>query len=122
MKLLLLICILTLSLFGAPALAKYREFTQSDGTTFTAKAVGNQHLHWFESEDGEILQYNPKTKNFEYAIIQDERLRASGARYEEDGSIRARSIARVSKISSKELQELWAGAQKRAHEKKETMK
>ena len=103
------------TVFAAPAYDKVRTFTQADGTTFKARAQGNHHLHWIESSDGEILRYNKATQNFDYAIIQKNKLKASGASYNTQNSIRARSIARIPKLTRKEVYELWAKKRKEAH-------
>lgn len=118
MKSLLVFLLLLAPLFGAPAFNKPRKFTQSDGTTFTARALGNQHLHWIQTPDGEVLLYNSKSKNFEYAKIQNNQLKPSGTRYNKENSIRARSQARVNKINKEELYKLWSLKQKEFNEKR----
>jgi len=112
MKFILITSLIFLNLFGAPAYNKLREFKQSDGTVFKARASGNHHLNWLETPDGEILKYNQKSGDFEYAKIRDKRLKASGARYEKNNSKRARSISHVNKISKKELYRLWSQKQR----------
>ncbi len=118
MKLTLLFLLLTSQLFSAPALDKMRKFTNSDGSTFMAKGQGNQHLNWIKTEDGEVLKYNEANKRFEYATIKENRLRASGVKYEKNNSKRARSLGRVSKISENELFKLYESRQKESHKKK----
>ncbi|MBU0720834.1 hypothetical protein KJ877_05785 [bacterium] len=113
----LLICAANI-VFSAPALNVVREFKQSDNTRFMAKAEGNQHLNWIRTQEGEILKYSEKSKNFEYASIKQNNLKASGTRYEKNNSIRARSIARINKIDKKELHTLWLKKQKEAEENK----
>lgn len=97
--------------FAAPAYNKTREFTQSDGTLFEAKAYGNQHLNWIETTDGEILKYNQKNKNFEYAIIENRQLRSSGVRYEKEDSSKIRSFSNIDKLNKEELYKLWGEKQ-----------
>ncbi len=118
MKLLLIFSLLLVQLFGAPAFNKLREFKQADGTTFTARAFGNQHLHWIQTPEGEVLLYNSKSKNFEYAKIQNNTLKPSGTKYDQKNSIRARSQARVNKIDEEELNKLWSLKQKEFYEKR----
>jgi len=115
MKIVLLVLLTMSQLLSAPAYSKTREFKNADGSTFIAKARGNQHLNWIETVDGEILKYNVETKNYEYAKIQDRSLKASGVKYENNNSIRARSIGRVNKIEKDELGELWQERQKEHH-------
>lgn len=115
MKIVLLVLLLISQLFSAPAYSKMREFKNTDGTTFMARAQGNQHLNWIKTSDGEILKYNQETKNYEYAKIEDKALKASGTKYEKNNSIRARSIGRVNKISTDELGKLWQEKQEMHH-------
>ncbi|QSZ40969.1 hypothetical protein GJV85_02175 [Sulfurimonas aquatica] len=112
MKTILLSLIITTSLFSAPAFTKERELKNADGTTFMAKAQGNQHLNWLITQDGEILKYNQKSKNFEYAKIEKNELKASGVKYEKNNSKRARAIGRVNKLNHQELYKLWGEKQK----------
>lgn len=104
-------------LFSAPALDALREFTNADGTTFMAKAQGNQHLNWVQTQDGEILKYNQTTKNFEYAKIEKDALTASGVKYEKENSMRARALHQINKIDKKALSNLWNQKHKTAHER-----
>jgi hypothetical protein len=112
MKYILILFLITTNLFSAPAYNAKRVFTQSDGEEFMARASGNHHLNWIESEDGEILRYNPKTKNYEYAVIKNNHLDASGYKYQKDDSKNnsKKSISKdkrkVQKIQKKELREL----------------
>lgn len=120
MKHLLSFLLLLSFLEAAPAYTKMQTFKHADGTTFQAKLQGNHRLNWFETSDGEILQKNEETKNYDYAVIQENQLKASGAKYNKENSIRARSVARVPKLSRESVYELWAkkraeyGAKKRS--------
>ena len=107
MKFLIISLLLITVALGAPAYNKVREYKQADGTTFKAKGLGNQHLNWIETEDGEVLKYNSKNKNFEYATIKNNSLKASGTRYEKNNSKRARAIGHVNKLNKNELYKLW---------------
>ena len=107
MKTLLIFLLAYTYTFGAPAFNKTREFTQSDGTTFSAKASGDRYLNWIQTKDGEVLKYNAKTKNFEYATIEDNKLNASGVRYEKNSSKRARSLGRIKKLELDDVYNLW---------------
>ena len=111
-KLSLFVLLASTILLSAPTRSVEREFIQADGTTFKAKSFGNQHLNWIETKDGEILKYNKKSKNFEYAKIKDSALKASGQRFEKNNSKRARSLAHINKVKKKELYELWAKKRK----------
>ena len=117
MKFLIITLILATQIFAAPAFNKTRDFKQADGTTFKARALGNQHLNWIETEDGEVLKYNSKNKNFEYATIKNNRLRASGTRYEKNDSKRARATGQVNKLNKDELYKLWSKKQKESKQR-----
>lgn len=118
MKFLLIFSLLFTYILAAPAFNKERDFKQADGTTFKAKAFGNQHLNWIETQDGEVLKYNQETNNFEYAHIKDEKLRASGARYNKNDSKKARALKKVKKIDKDELYKLWNKRMKESHDRK----
>jgi hypothetical protein len=108
MKYILISIIVTTTLFSAPAYNAKRVFKQADGTEFTGFANGNHHLNWIEDENGEILKYNPKTKNYEYAVIKDAQLKPSGAKYQKQNAKKALSKEKreVRKIQRQELGEL----------------
>ena len=118
MKILTILAISLTLLFSAPALNKTREFKQADGTTFKAKAIGNQHLNWIETEDGEVLKYNAKSKNYEYGEIKNSTLKASGAKFEMNNSKRARSKEHINKINKDELYNLWSKKRQEAHKRR----
>jgi len=118
MKLTMILLLMIGQLLAAPAFNKSRLFKQADGTTFSAKAVGDQNLNWIETADGEVLIYDEVSKNFDYAKIQNGELKASGARYEEGNSLRVRAIARVNKMNKSELYNLWREKRKAAQNKK----
>ncbi|DAB29187.1 MAG TPA: hypothetical protein CFH84_11085 [Sulfurimonas sp. UBA12504] len=117
MKTMILLFISCVLLFGAPAFDGLREFTNADGTTFMAKAQGNQHLNWIQTQDGEILKYNEETKNFEYATIQENRLIPSGIKYEKNSLKKASALQKVNKLDKSELSKLWSERQKAAIER-----
>ena len=118
MKLALLFLLTITQLFSAPALDRVREFSNADGTTFMAKGQGNQHLNWILTVDGEILKFNQKSKNFEYAQVKENRLSASGVKYEKSNSKRARSLGNISKVKSSDVYRLWQEKQAEHHKRK----
>lgn len=77
----LLFTLLLTTLFAAPAFNQTKKFYNEDGTSFYGTPAGDHHLNWIETQDGEVVVYNPQSKNFEYAIIKDDTLKASGAKY-----------------------------------------
>jgi hypothetical protein len=82
MKTLLLLLLTFSALFSAPAYSHLREFKNADGSTFYAIAKGDHHLHWIETEGGDILKYNTQTRDFEYAKLEGKKLLPSGEKYE----------------------------------------
>lgn len=106
MKYILIFAFLYSILQSAPARSGERTFEQENGVIFKGQARGDQHLHWIESEDGEILKYNPATKNYEIAKIQDENLVPSGIKYSA-GIKKARSI-NMDRLQKEELFKLWS--------------
>jgi len=117
MKTMILLFMSCVLLFGAPAFDALREFTNADGTTFMAKAQGNQHLHWIQTQDGDILKYNEETKNFDYAQIKENRLMPSGIKYEKSPLNKAAALQKIDKLDTAELSKLWSERQKAAHER-----
>jgi len=107
MKLFLLFSLVFTYAFGAPALNTLREFTQSDGTKFMARAYGDHHQNWIKTVDDEILKYNTQTNNFEYAEIKDNKLQKSGTVYQKNNSKRARSLGKVNKLNIEDVHNLW---------------
>jgi len=112
MKLLMIFLLVCTYIFGAPAFNKTREFTQADGTTFTARAYGDRHLNWIQTTDGEILKYNSLTKNFEYAKINNDKLVGTGVKYIKNNSRRTRSLGHVNKLEIKDVYKLWSEKRK----------
>lgn len=106
MKYILFLISLISIIQAAPARGGYREFKQDNGHTFIAQAKGNQHLNWIESADGEILKYNPDTKNYELAQIKDNELKPSGIKYE-DGIKKTKSLKSI----HDDVYKLWAEKQ-----------
>ena len=92
-------------LYGAMAFPGKRIYMQKDGTTFSGHAVGDEFLHYIQTQEGDILLYNPTTKNYEYAVVKNDRLVPSGIAYKPKK--RQSKIQRsVPKISKKTLHEL----------------
>ena len=110
MKLLLTLTLLTQLLIAAPAFQGKRTFTQPDGTVITYQNRGDEYLHYSESDDGEILLYNTKTKQMEHVTIQNNALKPNGEAYTKNptqkASSRTKKQARVDKKSLKALHDL----------------
>ncbi len=112
MKHLLIVLSLAALLHAVMAMPFERTFTQSDGSTFKAHAKGDEYLHYIETPSGDILLYNEKTKNYEYATIKGTRLLPSGLPYKKRAL--KSSVARQSSIfiSKKDLERLRQRAMK----------
>jgi hypothetical protein len=106
MRYIITILITLTTLFSAPAYNAKKICKQADGTEFVCRANGNHHLNWLEDENGEILKYNAKTKNFEYGIIDGVDLKASGVKYQKQNLKKAKAQREVKKIEKQQLQEL----------------
>jgi len=106
MKFFILFLNLAFVLHAAPALSKEKTLTQSDGSTFKATPKGDEYLHYLKTEDGDILVYNPKTKNYDYAIIKNDTLTPSGNAYKKNKLYKALNLKKRNNISDKELFEL----------------
>jgi len=83
MKKTITLLFLPFALYSAPAYSHLKEFKNADGSTFYAIPKGNHHLNWIETPKGEILKYNNKTKNFEFAQKKDGKFLLLGKVYKE---------------------------------------
>lgn len=106
MKYILILLLILTNLLSAPANNRLRVFKQADGEEFKARLSGNHILNWVEDENGEILKYNHKTKNYDYAEIKDSSLKPSGKRYSKQSAKLAPSKRAVKKIEKNKLGEL----------------
>lgn len=57
---------------------KLQTYKQTDGTSFKGILKGEGFFTYIELADGYIGVYNKKSKLYEYALVKDERLLASG--------------------------------------------
>ena len=71
MSKIILLMIIGISLYGVQAYKGEIEFKQSDNSTFNAQLKGDEWFNWVQTQDGYIVQYNPKSKNYEYMILQN---------------------------------------------------
>ena len=118
MKILSIFLLMSTILLGAPAFDRLKEFKQADGTTFLAKGQGNHHLNWIETQDGDILKYNEESKNFDYATIEKNNLKASGEKFEKQSLRRAKSLNQVQKTDKKSIHELWSKKREEAQKRR----
>ena len=113
MKIVSLLLLTLLTLYAAPAFGGKRLLKQSDGSSFYGYIKGDEYLHFVQTEDGEILIFNPKTKNFDYAIIANNRLIPSGTPYTKEEANLGIKRSGLKKITQKELETLRKAAMKR---------
>lgn len=92
-------------LFAAPAFHGKRTFTQPDGTVVEYRAQGDEHLHWNETENGDILLYSKKNKRLEFAEIKNGILQPSGVPVSEAKGAKAPSM-KSAKLSREEVVKL----------------
>ncbi len=116
MKWLLLSIITTSLLYAAPALSKKRQFQQPDGTTFTGKQHGDEYLNWIESQEGDILIYNKKSKQYEYATIDEDGLSPNGQALRP--SLKGRRATHLNRQSDDDkIRELWKKKRQKAFQR-----
>lgn len=101
MRHMLIIFILSQLLLAAPAYSGKRTFTQPDGTVVTYRMQGDEHLHWLESKEGDILLKSEKNRRLEYAAIKEGKLKASGIAF-------SKKSVPLKRVSKNELRELHA--------------
>ena len=100
-----MITIFVSTAWAAPALQKQKTLLQADGTRFVAQPKGNEFLHYFQTKEGAILKYNPKTKNYDYAKVRNDRLVPSGIPYKPNGIQKASAFKQL--ISPSVLEHLY---------------
>lgn len=67
-KIFLILFLVAVAAFSAPALQRVVTFTQPDGTKFQGVYKGDAAFHWIES-NGNIVVYNPKDKYYYKAVV-----------------------------------------------------
>jgi hypothetical protein len=105
MKKIILLAIFTSSLYSSMALDEKSDFIQKDGSTFKGNLKGDEWFNWVEDEKENILIYNKKTKNYEYAMLKTSngKLRLTTSGVKEGSKLRPSST----KIDKKELSKIW---------------
>lgn len=69
-KLIIFVSMITL-VFSVPAYKGSINFKQNDGSSFSGKLKGDEWFNWVEDKEGDIIKFNKKSKDYEYAIIKD---------------------------------------------------
>lgn len=106
MKAVILIVLFLSLLHAAPAREMSYELTQESGEQFRAKQRGDEYLHWIETENSDILIYNKKSGNYEYAVIEGDELKPSKRAYKKSRGVRSIKA---------DVLELWQKKRKEAH-------
>lgn len=57
--------------YSAPAFKGSMKFKQVDGSTFSGNLKGDEWFNWIEDNQGDIIKYNKKSKNYEYGIVKE---------------------------------------------------
>jgi hypothetical protein len=92
---------------AAPAFQGVRTFIQSDGSSFQGHIQGDEYMNWIETKDGNIVVYNKKDQNYDYAIIKNDNLKPSGKKYTKTYGNNLRKAYSFQPISREKLYELW---------------
>ncbi len=108
LKILVFSLILSNLAFGMPVLSIQRTYKQADGTTFKATPKGDEYLNFLVTPNGDILLYNPKTKNFDYATIKNNSLMPSGIKYTNQNNLKKASIYKqIKKPTKNDLKKIY---------------
>ena len=113
MKTLFLICILLTSLYSdqnsSTVLGAQKEvenpiktFKQKDGSSFSGKSCGEAYFNYIELEDGYTALYNQESKQYEYALIKNGKLRPSGVPVSSNS--RPKNIPKIPEQTLKKLE------------------
>ena len=102
-KIVWLALVVTLT-FGVPAFKGELVFENSDGSTFKGHLKGDEHLNWVEDKQENIIKYNSKTKDYEFARVVEK----SGVVKLVPSHIKADGIMKSPfKIDNSTLKKLW---------------
>ena len=93
MRYLLVLSLLASYLFAAPAFHGKRTFTQPDGTVVEYRVQGDEHLHWNETENGDILLYSKKNNRLEFAEKENGTLQPSGVAFSRSAAAAGVAVA-----------------------------
>lgn len=55
---------------ASPADSSWRRFLQPDKSVLVGRQLGDELLAWYETKDGLAFVYNPKSRAYEYAIVE----------------------------------------------------
>lgn len=89
-------------------------FTKKDGSTFEGYLKGDEYLSWIKTENGDLVVFNNKSRDYEYAKIKEEdgikSLIGSGIEYKPKYGIKkalnSKSISKEEALNENELFQL----------------
>jgi len=119
MKYLLFLPLITSILLAVPAYPGKHTFTQPDGTVVEYRVQGDEHLHWNETENGDILLYSKTNGYMEFAEIRDGTLQPSGIPFSTSATaVGAAKLTReeVAELHKKRRDEHLSNMKSRRHE------
>ena len=132
MKFFIVLSLLSISLFGVMADPKDMDLGHNDGSKFKANMFGDEWFSWKQTKDGYVVDYNPKSKNYEYMTIdENDEFKHSNVKVKTDvkpspsgqvGIHRAAAktslnlSSNVKKISKDKLEKMWTKARKKARD------
>lgn len=110
MKHLAFLTLFLLPLFAVSAFPGIITFTQHDGSTFQGNLKGDEWFNYVSLPNEYLAVYNKTTKNYEYALVKEDRLTPSGIVVDEQlhkenpGELRKRipkiDLASIAKLRS----------------------
>jgi len=102
-KLILVVVAVTLS-FGVPAFHGEVVFKNSDGSTFKGHIKGDEYLNWVEDKQKNIIKYNAKSKDYEFAKVlkENEVVKLVPSHIKADGVIKS-----PFKVEKSKLKKMW---------------
>jgi len=122
MKKIILIILFKISLFGVEAYRGEIKFTQNDNKSFKAYLKGDEWFDWVDVDDGYVAQFNNKSENYEYMLLdENNELVYSNVKVEADSTAITRGILKrenslpveIKKISMQQMGKIWEAAFKR---------
>lgn len=103
MKTLITLAIFTGTLFASMAFNGNISFKNGDNSTFTGKLMGNPFFHYVKTTSGDVLVFNKKSGNYEYANIDNSgshlKLVPSGVKVGTSGAHQTISQAQLQQIA-----------------------
>ncbi|OVE76406.1 hypothetical protein BVX97_01070 [bacterium E08(2017)] len=87
--------------FSSPVNGLKVKLQQPDGTTFEAKAFGDEFYSWLETEEGHVVIQEPRTRKYTYAKLSED-----GDEFESTGILAGKELSKRSDKEQKQIQNL----------------